>query len=154
MGYNMSGVYTIRPYDCCPERRVTVFCDMATEGGGWTVIQRRDKYQTQESFHRTWEEYVNGFGDLTEEFWLGLEHIHALSNQSVYEARFDLGDFEENSRFAKYDMFSVSDAKHSYQLDLGIYSGNAEDSMAYHRGKKFTTKDKDNDETIGNCAVM
>ncbi|XP_047474078.1 tenascin-like isoform X2 [Penaeus chinensis] len=154
VGYNVSGVYTIRPYDCCPERRVKVFCDMATEGGGWTVIQRRDQYQTQENFYRTWEEYVSGFGNLTQEFWLGLEHIHALSNQSVYEARFDLGDFEGQTRFAKYDIFTVGNADRFYQLDLGSYSGNAEDSMAYHRRKKFTTKDKDNDESIGNCAVM
>ncbi|ROT75294.1 Ficolin-1 [Penaeus vannamei] len=131
VGYNVSGVYTIRPYDCCPERRVKVFCDMATEGGGWTVIQRRDQYPTQENFYRTWKEYVSGFGDLTQEFWLGLEHIHALSNQSVYEARFDLGDFEGQTRFAKYDIFTVGSADRFYHHLLGLFNENLVKGLAH-----------------------
>lgn len=31
------------------------FCDMETEGGGWTVIQKR--FEGRVDFHRTWQEY-------------------------------------------------------------------------------------------------
>ena len=48
--------------------------------GGWTVILRR-KYSsgTRENFIREWDDYENGFGDPTNEFWLGLRYMHCLN---------------------------------------------------------------------------
>ncbi|XP_042863866.1 techylectin-5A-like [Penaeus japonicus] len=140
-GYTSSGIYTLQPYDCCPNRNVDAPCDMTTDGGGWTVIQRRQENPShQEDFYRTWDEYVDGFGDLRGEFWLGLEHIHALTNQSNYEIRFDLTDWAGVTRWAKYSTFLVKGRASDYQLELGSYSGDAGNSFAYHNMMPFSAK--------------
>nr|XP_027233515.1 techylectin-5A-like [Penaeus vannamei] len=146
------GVYVVFPYDCCPERPVRVWCDMATDGGGWTLIQRRDDYAEQEDFFRTWTEYVLGFGSVAKDHWLGLDHIHALTSQSLSQIRFDLVDFEGESRWAKYDFFYVHDKSALYKLEVDSYSGDAGDSFSYQKGARFTTKDRDHDWSTVNCA--
>ena len=37
---------------------------MDTDGGGWTVIQRRGDFNQQSNFFVTWSSYKRGFGDL------------------------------------------------------------------------------------------
>ena len=55
--------------------KIHVRCDMETDGGGWIVIQRRTSNGTV-NFTRKWDDYVNGFGDLDGEFWIGLNNIY------------------------------------------------------------------------------
>lgn len=53
-----------------------VYCDLQSDGGGWTVIQRRkEPVLTQEDFEKTWQEYSSGFGTLHDSHWLGTLHI-------------------------------------------------------------------------------
>ncbi|XP_022237028.1 techylectin-5A-like, partial [Limulus polyphemus] len=50
---------------------VNVVCDMDTEGGGWTIIQRRGYYNEKpQDFNQSWYQYSVGFGSLNEDFWL------------------------------------------------------------------------------------
>ena len=124
---------------------------METDGGGWTVFQRRQDGSVD--FYRYWTDYENGFGDLTGEFWLGLSKIHRLTEEGSNTLRVDLGDFEGNTAYANYSTFSISDGSTEYILTVGGYSGTAGDSMDYHNGMRFTTRDNDNDLRSGNnCA--
>lgn len=150
---NASGVYTIYPRECCP---VSVYCDMATDGGGWTVLQRRRDVLPREDFYRPWSDYALGFGRLPcGEFWLGLEHIHALADQTPNELRVDLEDFEGGTRWAKYSAFYVSDRDDLYTLGISGYEGNAGNALAAHDGSRFSTKDNDHDgESRKHCAQM
>ena len=128
---------------------------MDTDGGGWTVFQRRQ--DGSEDFYRGWSDYEIGFGNLSGEFWLGLSKIHRLTRNTP-TLRIDLADFEGNSRFATYATFQVLDSSTTYQLNVTGYSGDATDGLINHieshQGRKFTTKDRDNDLWDGrSCAV-
>ena len=123
---------------------------METDGGGWTVFQRR--MDGSQYFYLYWNNYHLGFGKLDQEFWLGLDKIHRLTKSSS-SLRVDLEDFDGNKRFAKYSVFSVANALTQYTLTVGGYGGNAGDSMSYHNGRKFSTRDRDNDVWSGHCAV-
>ena len=124
---------------------------METDGGGWTVFQRRQDGSVD--FYRNWTDYENGFGNLTGEFWLGLSKIHRLTKEGSNALRVDLGDFEGNTVYANYSTFSISDGSTEYRLTVGGYSGTAGDSLAYHNGYRFTTRDNDNDPYSSyNCA--
>ena len=77
---------------------------MDTDGGGWTVFQRRE--DGSEDFYRGWNDYEIGFGNFSGEFWLGLSKIHRLTRNTPM-LRIDLADFEGNFRFAKYTTFTT-----------------------------------------------
>ena len=124
---------------------------METDGGGWTVFQRRQDGSVD--FYRYWTDYENGFGDLTGEFWLGLSKIRRLTKEGSSALRVDLGDFDNNTRHANYSTFSVSDGSTEYTLLVVGYSGTAGDSLDYHDDLRFSTRDNDNDESGGNCAI-
>ncbi|XP_029790979.1 tenascin-R [Suricata suricatta] len=148
-GDTLSGVYTIF-LNGELSRKLQVYCDMTTDGGGWIVFQRRQNGQTD--FFRKWAEYRVGFGNLEDEFWLGLDNIHRITFQGRYELRVDMRDGQE-AAFAYYDKFSVEDSRNLFKLRLGVYNGTAGDSLSYHQGRPFSTEDRDNDVAVTNCAM-
>ncbi|KAM9594728.1 tenascin isoform 1-T2 [Morphnus guianensis] len=148
-GETTSGLYTVY-LNGDKAQPLQVFCDMSEDGGGWIVFLRRQN--GKEDFYKNWKTYVAGFGDLKDEFWIGLENLHKITSQGQYELRVDLRDKGETA-YAVYDRFSVGDAKSRYRLRVDGYSGTAGDSMTYHNGRSFSTFDKDNDSAITNCAL-
>lgn len=138
-----------------------VFCDMTLLGGGWTVIQRRINGDLK--FDRNFVCYKNGFGDLWENFWLGLEKIHRLTQHcSTGDATMELyvGLEAFHSRvgdaFARYTDFQVMSEADGYKLLLKGYnaSSTAGDSLSSHSSQKFSTYDTDQDKHSNNCAAL
>ena len=123
---------------------------MTTDGGGWTVFQRRK--DGSQNFYLPWNNYVNGFGNIGGEFFLGLEKIHRLTQKSNSELRVELEEWSGSKSYAKYSSFAVGKSALKYPLTVSGYSGNAGDSMSYHNGMKFSTYDQDNDMWDQNCA--
>uniref|UniRef100_A0A4W6D1Y3 Si:ch211-203k16.3 n=1 Tax=Lates calcarifer TaxID=8187 RepID=A0A4W6D1Y3_LATCA len=118
-GVRRSGLYTVVP--SLAGMPVEVYCDMDTDGGGWTVIQRR--VDGSVSFDRNWRDYRDGFGDLNSEFWLGNDHIHDLSTQGDYSLRIDLEDWSNNHKHALYQSFRSVNEEHQYRLHVSDFSG-------------------------------
>ncbi|XP_035854963.1 fibrinogen C domain-containing protein 1-like isoform X1 [Sander lucioperca] len=153
-GVSEEGVYSVFPkHD--PDGFM-VYCDMSTDGGGWTVIQRREDGSV--NFFRDWKAYRDGFGKTTGEHWLGLQRIYSLTRSGGYELRIDMSDFDNATAFALYGDFSVgrdsvNPEEDGYPLTVDQYSGTAGDSLLKHSGMQFTTKDRDQDQSENNCAA-
>lgn len=63
-------------------------------------------------------------------------------------------DWEGETRYAEYGFFTISNELNSYKLFIANYSGNAGDSLRYHNNTNFSTKDKDNDKCVDDCAAL
>ena len=145
-GKRLSGEYTIWIDGVTP---TMVYCNMDIDGGGWTVFQRRVDASTD--FYRGWNEYKQGFGNLSNNFWLGLDNIHKLTEAGAV-LRIDITEIGGKKGFAKYDRCKIGSESTSYKLEVSGYSGNASDCLSYHNGMSFSTKDRDNDGYFQSCA--
>jgi len=146
-----SGIYRIYPEFNRPQGFL-VRCDQVTDGGGWTVIQNREN--GAQDFYQKFDSYVDGFGNLEQEFWMGLQLLHELTRVGNFELRFDLSDFDDKKAYATYKKFSVGDGDgYVLNFDKNSYFGDAGDSLFSHHQMRFSTNDKDQDSsTTVNCA--
>uniref|UniRef100_H3AUF0 Fibrinogen C-terminal domain-containing protein n=1 Tax=Latimeria chalumnae TaxID=7897 RepID=H3AUF0_LATCH len=154
-GRRQNGLYVIRPKG---GPFLVVYCDMETDGGGWTVLQR-NTHNSYLTWSASWTTYQYGFGNLMDDYWFGSEYIHIITNakHAFYKAKFLL---KNNNKIyeANYYTFNVADESTNYTLRLGSYSGNATDALTSHSkfgihdNMMFSTKDRDNDKSDKNCA--
>ncbi|XP_064632178.1 angiopoietin-related protein 7-like isoform X1 [Lineus longissimus] len=154
-GMNISGVYAIKPDPGVNGTTFDVYCDMETDGGGWTVLQRRE--DGMQNFDRKWADYKDGFGDLTGEYWLGLEKMYILNLRGNNAVRFDLWDFAGETAHASYTKFILFGEDDKYRIQVGQYSGDAGNAFHYgnrflrHNNQQFSTIDNDNDRYGRSC---
>uniref|UniRef100_A0A1A9WDG0 Fibrinogen C-terminal domain-containing protein n=1 Tax=Glossina brevipalpis TaxID=37001 RepID=A0A1A9WDG0_9MUSC len=129
----------VSQYSC---ETFSVLCENNKLGNGWTVIQKREN--GLEDFERNWVDYKSGFGNKSDDFWIGLEKLHALTtSQGRQQLLVTLEDYRGNTKYALYDAFEVGPESKRYQLKLGTYTGNAGNSLGYHENGFFHTKDND-----------
>lgn len=130
-----------------------VACDGEIRGGNWTIILRR--MDGSVDFYRKWADYKEGFGNLAGEFFLGLDKIHALTNDQPHELFIVFEDFEGKLRYEAYDAFAIGDELDYYKLHtLGTATGTAGDSLRRQHNMNFSSQDQDNDKHTSNCAQL
>ncbi|XP_078621361.1 fibrinogen-like protein 1 [Branchiostoma floridae x Branchiostoma japonicum] len=145
-----SGVFSIKPGH--GNDPISVYCDQTTDGGGWTVIQRR--FDGSLEFFRFIGAYQNGFGDSSGEYWLGLHNIYHITAHNPYELYIELEDWVGNVKYARYSTFSVG-PRYEYILSVGGYSGTAGDGFQMldssygNNGAKFSARWFDQDSNSG-----
>ncbi|XP_052865689.1 angiopoietin-related protein 1-like [Anopheles cruzii] len=149
---NVSGVYSIRlDFESSPFK---VYCEQTKFGGGWLVIQ----YEIDRSldFNRNWTEYRDGFGDIEQEFWIGLERMYQLTSRRPYELMIEVETRSGKHAYGRYAAFEVGSETEQYKLKtIGAYNGTVVDILTRQRDMKFSTYDRDNDKMAGhNCAEI
>ncbi|XP_034099768.1 ficolin-1-like [Drosophila albomicans] len=126
-----------------PKGRVS---DVVCDGDGWMIIQRRINGNVD--FNRNWAEYKDGFGDLNDEFWFGLDKLHLITSSAPHQLSILV-----NSESASSYNFKIGGAEEMYKLykmqnyaDKYLFFNNEEE--------KFTTYDRNNGpgDDDSNCA--
>lgn len=142
-----SGIYDIQP--STSPTSFPVYCAM---GFGRIHILWRET--SSMNFFRSWEEYRDGFGDVSGEFWLGLEYIHQITTSDVFEMRIEIRLHTGQKRKQKYNHFVVEGEEENYKMSFSYTqaTGDLRDCMEFLNGASFSTFDRDNDNSTSNCA--
>ncbi|KAH8264953.1 hypothetical protein KR038_008672, partial [Drosophila bunnanda] len=113
-------------------------------GPGWTVIQRR--LDGSEDFYRNLSDYRMGFGNLSGEFFIGLDKLHQLTKLQQHELFVHLQFFNGSTKFGRYDNFLVGGEQEDFALlGIGEFSGSAPNALVWNLNRRFTTLDSDKD---------
>ena len=119
-----------------------VFCTLDK----YIVIQRRQA-PFNLRFNRTWDEFKNGFGDLTVEFWLGLEKLYRITNQPYikYSIRLEVTSTAGSVYYYQTDNFYIAAEKERYKIvSIGSTTArNIGSDNFVSAGQIFATREKD-----------
>ncbi|KAI0207231.1 hypothetical protein LSAT2_008119 [Lamellibrachia satsuma] len=151
-GFRQTNVYDLE----LSSGRVRVICILQKQYS-LTMLHHRSKNDIAFG-NRTWDEYKTGFGNAGSDYWVGLKHMHAMTDSSpkflVVRLFFRTkASTEPISTSAAYHSFAVKDETMSYQLQISGYdeqNSDIEDRFSRHNGAKFHTID--HDTSIDNCA--
>lgn len=155
-GIRKSGVYTIYPWKKSDPyyRPLQAYCDMETEGGGWTAMQRR--VNGEESFNRNWTEYKLGFGTPYGDYWIGNDAIRQLTFGRNSSLRVTVTPMDGGVvSFRMYHQFYIDGEDQNYRLQIANPgSGNIPSINLMGNPQQFSTFDADNDgSSYFHCAA-
>ncbi|ALC39011.1 maker454 [Drosophila busckii] len=143
-----SGLNVIKVANSTP---FIVSCDSSLIDQGWTVVLRR--VNGKENFGRNWLQYREGFGDLSSNFFIGLDKLHLLTQSQPHELYIYMQNLQNETSYARYDNFLIGNEDQLYEIrSLSAFRGNATDALKQHRYMKFSTFDADHDLSSDNCA--
>ena len=135
---------------------------------GWIIFQQQliqSSTPTTLSFNQNWTAFSNGFGIHSNNYYIGNEKVHLLTQAgTTCRLRIEML-FSNGWMSAEYDQFSLDSETGLYRLHLAGYSnGECGDSLdytgkhegieiRYQNGMAFSTFDYDNDlkETPPSC---
>ena len=123
---------------------------------GDIIIQRHVKGSGGD-FAKYWSDYKNGFGsEGGNYYWVGLDTIHGITSSGSYSLEINLKSGGQ-TKTVTYSSFSVENESNDYRLSVsGFNAGSSglRDSLNYHNGRDFSTRDRDNDGySSGSCSV-
>ncbi|CAD5118423.1 DgyrCDS7133 [Dimorphilus gyrociliatus] len=99
--------------------KILVYCDLSDKLASWTVFMRRTKNTNSYFWSKTYTNYVDGFGNLEKDFWLGLEKMSQLTmSNSLYKATLFTTVTDTNGEVKTYvvDNFSIGNSKTQYEI--------------------------------------
>lgn len=153
------GIYTIDPDGTGPVEEFDCYCDMTTDGGGWTLVLLSNANVTG-CPRPYWDEAVNNI-NLVGTFSADLTSFDLLMGVSYWntmgtKARLDMGASPTSLSHQAYYDFSL-DEDNNYALMMSnesITIGSTSPGMfEYHNGRPLTTRDRDNDSYLSNCSM-
>ena len=172
-----SGIYEIG--DPCIHTSLSPFtsklhakCEMFAVGGGWTIILQRNVTSGGDSVDfssKRWDEYEDGFGSFSSDFWFGLSNLRCITQREAYELRVELTFSNGMKGAISYSSFNIDSRSNHYKLRIGSSPKNyynITDALSPLNGYYFQTSDyatnpncRGNVEggfwlpTSGNCAT-
>ncbi|XP_076458642.1 ficolin-1-like [Babylonia areolata] len=139
-GVKRDGVYWVHP--SASPSPFQVYCRMIKRPRTYVM----NRVYNDVNFTRGWRDYMQGFGDLTADFWLGLDKLHVLTASHHYELRFRVRLRTDTNLFQFYEQAQVNGAAHNYSLILHSTKGDLGDCLTPANGSSFSTPDRDNDD--------
>ena len=130
---------------------------MVASVNNWIVFQQR--IDASVDFNLPWQNYRDGFGIPSGNFWLGLEKLFQLCNVGNCELRMEVQTVSGLWFSSEYNIFFMEGEKANYKIHFAGYSGDDTSIMTpsnYNgllNGMSFSTKDRDQDlKWAGSCA--
>jgi len=123
-----------------------VACNTPVDSDAVAMVVRKQSENAEDFFNKDFKEYQYGFA-ANGESWIGLDKLHQLTSERSYSLKITMTDYDNKTFVAVFDYFKVGPGD-NYVVAVESFNDTLStlgDSMAYHNGMKFSTKDRDRD---------